>query len=52
MRAEGRPALNFQMLFEEQDRTLTSIGGVISTLRSQATVMGREVFEQVGCVCC
>ena len=38
------------LMFEEQDRTLGSIAGVIGTLREQASVMGREVFEQVGCV--
>ena len=38
------------LMFEEQDRTLGSIAGVIGTLREQATVMGREVFEQVGSV--
>ncbi|GAA99508.1 uncharacterized protein L969DRAFT_86768 [Mixia osmundae IAM 14324] len=36
------------MLMHEQDRTMDSIGGVVGTLKEQASIMGQEIFSQVG----
>jgi hypothetical protein len=39
-----------QFLYETQDRLLDGIGGTVSTLRQQATLMGGEVLHQVGLI--
>ena len=36
-----------EMMIREQDRTMDSIAGTLSTLAQQAGLMGREVGEQV-----
>jgi hypothetical protein len=36
-----------QMMIREQDRTIDSIAGTLSTLAQQAGLMGREIGEQV-----
>lgn len=36
------------LLYESQDRILDGISGTVSTLKEQAGVMGREIFDQVG----
>ena len=38
--------VNLQLLMNRQDQTLTSISGVVDSLREQAKVMGREVVDQ------
>lgn len=35
------------MLIEQQDRTMDSIAGTLSTLAQQAGLMGREINEHV-----
>lgn len=35
------------MMIEEQDKTLESMAGTISTITEQAGLMGREIGEQV-----
>lgn len=39
-----------QSLMENQDQTLSLISGTLNTLHGQASLMGREVGEQNGCV--
>ena len=39
-------ASSLQLLMSRQDDTLTSISGVVDSLREQARVMGREVIDQ------
>ena len=39
--------LYLQMIMEEQDRTLGSITGTLSTLTEQAGLMGREIGEHM-----
>lgn len=34
-----------QMIMREQDRTLDTISGTLSTLADQASLMGREINE-------
>jgi len=36
------------LLYESQDKMLDGISGTVSTLKQQAGVMGREIFDQVG----
>jgi syntaxin 6 len=36
-----------QMMVREQDRTMDSIAGTLSTLAHQAGLMGREISEHV-----
>ena len=38
------------MMIREQDRTIDSIAGTLSTLAQQAGLMGQEIVEHTECV--
>ena len=40
-----------QMMIQEQDRTIDTISGTLSTLAQQAGLMGQEIGEHNECVC-
>jgi hypothetical protein len=40
-----------QMMIQEQDRTMDTISGTLSTLAQQAGLMGQEIEEHNECVC-
>lgn len=44
------PCARTQFIMEQQDTTLTSLGYVVGTLRSQAMSVGTEVMDQVSYV--